>query len=135
MLNPTLVKQGFIAAAIANISGVLIFSKGLTNTALMEADPVVMSSFGLIMIMVWGLAYLGAAFTPGNLRWIAGAFAVEKLVYVVCWLTWFSRENLQAVYEQDLFAGIFYSIYGLNDAVFMGFFAWVYVKSASAAKA
>ena len=87
MLNPSLIKQGFIAAAIANISGVLIFSKGLTNTALMEADPVVMSSFGLIMIMVWGLAYLGAAFTPGNLRWIAGAFAVEKLVYVVCWLT------------------------------------------------
>ena len=80
MLNPTLVKQGFIAAAIANISGVLIFSKGLTNTALMEADPVVMSSFGLIMIMVWGLAYLGAAVTPGNLRWIAGAFAVEERV-------------------------------------------------------
>ncbi|MEE3161313.1 MAG: hypothetical protein VX283_10460, partial [Pseudomonadota bacterium] len=72
---------------------------------------------------------------PGNLRWIAGAFAVEKLVYVVCWLTWFSRDNLQAVYEQDLFAGIFYSIYGLNDAVFMVFFAWVYLKSASAAKA
>ena len=40
MLNPSLIKQGFIAAAIANISGVLIFSKGLTNTALMEADPV-----------------------------------------------------------------------------------------------
>jgi hypothetical protein len=134
-MNNKLVKQGFIAAAIANISGVLIFSKGLTNTALMEADPVVMSSFGLIMIMVWGLAYFGAAFTPGNLRWIAGAFAVEKLVYVVCWLTWFSSDNLQAVYEQDLFAGIFYSIYGLNDAVFMVFFAWVYLKSASAVKA
>ena len=134
-MSSSVIKAGFIAAAVANISGLLLFSKGLTNTVLMETDPVVMSSFGLIMIMVWGLAYLGAAFTPGNLRWIAGAFAVEKLVYVVCWLTWFSRDNLQAVYEQDLFAGIFYSIYGLNDAVFMVFFAWVYLKSASAAKA
>lgn len=71
MLNPSLVKQGFIAAAIANISGVLIFSKGLTNTALMEADPVVMSSFGLIMIMVWGAGVFGG-------RFYAGQFALDR---------------------------------------------------------
>ena len=89
-MSSSVIKAGFIAAAVANISGVLLFSKGLTNTVLMETDPVVMSSFGLIMIMVWGLAYLAAAFTQANLKWFAAAFAVEKLVYVICWLTWIS---------------------------------------------
>ena len=124
----TLIQKGFIAAALMNIGGVLTFSRGFTNTALMEADPVVMSSFGLLMIMVWGLAYLGAAFSTGNIRWLAGAFAVEKLVYVVAWGLWINANDLGAVYSQDLFAGVFYSIYGLNDAVFMLFFAWVFFR-------
>lgn len=128
-MNETMIKRGFVAAAAMNIGGVMLFSKGLTNTALMETDPVVMSSFGLIMIMVWGLAYLGAAFTTGSLKWLAGAFAIEKLVYVVAWVTWVSSHSLQAVYAEDLFAGIFYSIYGLNDGLFMLFFAWVYFRA------
>ncbi|MEC7547327.1 MAG: hypothetical protein VYB48_10385 [Pseudomonadota bacterium] len=131
-MSSSVIKAGFIAAAVANISGVLLFSKGLTNTVLMETDPVVMSSFGLIMIMVWGLAYLAAAFTQANLKWFAAAFAVEKLVYVICWLTWISSHSLSDVYQQDLFAGIFYGIYGVNDAAFMLFFVWVYLKSAKA---
>lgn len=126
MTNNT-IKLGFIAAAMMNIGGVLLFSRALTNTTINEFDPVVMSNFGLLMIMVWGLAYLGAAFISTNMKWLAAAFAVEKLVYVAVWLMWFTSNSLTAVYEQDLFAGIFYSIYGLNDFVFMIFFAWVFM--------
>ena len=42
-----------------------------------EADPGVMSTFGLVLIMVWGLAYLGAAASNANIRWLADAFAVD----------------------------------------------------------
>lgn len=126
MTNNT-IKLGFIAAAMMNIGGVLLFSRALTNTTINEFDPVVMSNFGLLMIMVWGLAYLGAAFISTNMKWLAAAFAVEKLVYVAVWLMWITSNSLTAVYEQDLFAGIFYSIYGLNDFVFMIFFAWVFM--------
>lgn len=126
MTNNT-IKLGFIAAAMMNIGGVLLFSRALTNTTINEFDPVVMSNFGLLMIMVWGLAYLGAAFISTNMKWLAAAFAVEKLVYVAVWLMWITSNSLAAVYEQDLFAGIFYSIYGLNDFVFMIFFAWVFM--------
>lgn len=121
------VKLGFIAAAMMNIGGVLIFSRAFTNSVINEFDPVVMSNFGLLMIVVWGLAYLGAASITSGVKWLAGAFAIEKLVYVVAWLLWFKDHSLGAVYEQDLFAGIFYSIYGLNDFVFMLFFAWVFL--------
>ncbi|WP_239685977.1 hypothetical protein [Photobacterium swingsii] len=50
------IKLGFIAAALMNIGGVMVFSRALTNTVINQFDPVVMSNFGLLMIMIWGLA-------------------------------------------------------------------------------
>lgn len=126
-MNKNLIKNGFIAAGLMNIGGVLIFSRLFTNSAINNADPVVMSNFGLLMIAVWGLAYLGAAFIDANIKWLASAFALEKLVYVVVWVMWLSNNSLAQLYAKDFFAGAFYSIYGLNDFVFMLFFAWVFL--------
>jgi hypothetical protein len=127
-MNRKLVKNGLIAAAVMNIGGVLLFSRALTNVAINNADPVVMSNFGLLMIVVWGLAYLGAAFINSSIKWLVGAFALEKLVYVGVWAMWLSENSLLPLYSTDIFAGIFYSIYGLNDLVFMLFFAWVFLS-------
>ena len=125
-MNRNLIKNGLIAAGLMNIGGVLVFSRAFTNVAINNADPVVMSNFGLLMIAVWGLAYLGAATITSSITWLAGAFAIEKLVYVVCWLTWLSNNSLTQLYANDLFAGVFFSIYGANDFVFMLFFAWIF---------
>lgn len=126
-MNRELVKNGLIAAAIMNIGGVLVFSRAFTNVAINNADPVVMSNFGLLMIVVWGLAYLGAATINSKIKWLAGAFAVEKLVYVFVWVMWLSKNSLVPLYSVDLFAGVFFSIYGLNDLVFMLFFLGVFL--------
>ena len=131
-MNKNLLKNGFIAAGLMNIGGVLTFSRAFTNSAINTADPVVMSNFGLLMIVVWGLAYLGAAAIGGNIKWLAGAFALEKLVYVVVWVMWLSANSLPQLYAKDVFAGMFFSIYGLNDFVFMLFFAWVFLASKKA---
>lgn len=128
-MRKTLVRNGFVAAGAMNIGGVLLFSRAFTNEAIAEADPIVMSNFGLLMIAVWGLAYLGAATASTGIKWLAGAFALEKLVYVVTWLLWLSNNKLEALYAKDLFAGMFFSIYGLNDFVFMLFFAWVFFST------
>ncbi|MDO9093884.1 MAG: hypothetical protein Q7U99_14755 [Rubrivivax sp.] len=61
-----------------NIGGVLVCSRGFTNAAINEADLVVMSDFGQPMIVVWGLAYLGAASVGAGARWLATAFAIER---------------------------------------------------------
>jgi hypothetical protein len=127
-MNQKLIKRGFILAALMNFS-VILFSRGFTNTAINQADPVVMSNFGLLMIVVWGLAYLAAGAALPNIKWIAGVFALEKLIYGVVWINWQMGNSLGAVYEADLMAGLFYSIYGLNDLIFMVFFAWVFVAS------
>ncbi|MEC6797935.1 hypothetical protein VXS03_12795 [Photobacterium sp. S4TG1] len=133
-MKDKIVKLGFIAAAMMNIGGVLIFSRLFTNAVINDFDPVVMSNFGLLMIVIWGFAYLGAASITSNLKWLAGAFVIEKLVYVISWIFWFRGHNLSAVYDQDLFAGIFYSIYGANDFVFMVFFLWVFFTQTKALK-
>lgn len=124
-MNKTIVKNGFMLAGIMNFS-VLIFSRGFTNTAINEADPIVMSNFGLLMIIMWGIAYLAASTVTKNIKWIAAAFALEKLIYGVAWINWLNGNSLSAVYSTDLFAGVFYSIYGVNDFLFMLFFAWVF---------
>ncbi|GJM34893.1 MAG: hypothetical protein DHS20C18_38940 [Saprospiraceae bacterium] len=129
-MKKSIASKGFLAAGIINIGGVLLFSRFFTNEILNQADPVVMSNFGLVMIIVWGLAYIAVAKSFDQVRWISAVFAVEKLVYVVVWGLWMSNNDLGALYSKDMFAGIFYTIYGLNDLLFMLFFMWIFLKSA-----
>ena len=109
-----------------NIGGVLLFSRAFTNTAINNADPVVMSNFGLLMIVVWGAAYIATAAISSSVKWLTAVFALEKLVYVAVWVIWLANNSLAQLYAKDFFAGVFFSIYGLNDFVFMLFFAWVF---------
>lgn len=129
--KPSLIKKGFILAGLMNFS-VLVFSRGFTNEAINQADPSVMSNFGLLMIVLWGLAYIAAAKVASvnfaALKWLAAVFAIEKLVYGLVWINWHLNNSLSELYSQDLFAGVFYGIYGLNDLLFMLFFAWVVFK-------
>ena len=102
-----------------------MLSRFFTNGVINQADPVVMSNFGLLMIVVWGLVFLAASYLRGPSAYLLMcAFAVEKLVYVTVWLCWLSGHHLAVVYSQDFFAGVFYTIYGANDLVFLLFFVW-----------
>ena len=119
-------RKGLFAAAAMNVGGVLLFSRAFTNEAIHEADPVAMSIFGLLMIVVWGLAYAAAATLLPQIKWLAGVFAVEKLIYGVIWVRWLLGNDLGALYARDAFAGVFFSIYGLNDLLFMVFFGLLF---------
>ena len=132
-MNTNLIRNGLIAAGLMNIMGVLLFSRAFTNAAINEADPIVMSKFGLLMIAVWGLAYIGASTIKSSIKWLAAAFAVEKLVYVVVWIRWLSQNSLSELYSKDLLAGAFFSIYGANDLIFLIFFMWVFHTQRNAA--
>ena len=132
-MHHKIIRNGLIAAGLMNIMGVLLFSRALTNNAIFEADPVVMSKFGLVMIMIWGLAYIGAATITSGIKWLAAAFAMEKLVYVVVWINWLSDNSLGQLYSKDMFAGVFFTIYGANDLLFLLFFVWVFRAQSDAA--
>ena len=122
--NKTITK-GFILAGIMNLT-VLVFSRFFTNTTIPATDPDVASNFGLLMIVVWGLAYIAVAKKSNHVKWLVAVFAVEKLIYGCVWLNWILNNNVSTVFENDAMAGIFFSIYGVNDWIFCVFFLIVF---------
>lgn len=121
------IRQGFIISGLMNLT-VLIFSRFFTNPTIPEFDPVVMSNFGLLMIVLWGLAYMSIAKNYREVKWLVGVFVVEKFVYGYVWINWILNNNISDVYKEDMMAGIFYSIYGVNDWIFFVFFLLVFIK-------
>ncbi|MDO8967624.1 hypothetical protein [Algoriphagus sp.] len=121
------ITKGFVLAGLFNMT-VLVFSRFFTNPVIPESDPVVMSNFGLVMIVVWGLAYISVAKNYHAVKWLVAVFAVEKLIYGIVWTKWILKHELSAVYAKDTMAGIFYTIYGLNDWVFFIFFSYVFLR-------
>ena len=131
--NETIAK-GFVLAGLMNILGVLVNSRFFTNAVIPEVDPVVMSRFGLLMIIIWGLAYLSVSKNYDKVKWLVGVFAIEKFIYGSLWTNWILSNSLADVYNKDTSAGIFYSIYGKNDWIFFVFFLFVFIRLVSAKK-
>ncbi len=125
-IKDSTIAKGFIIAGLMNMS-TLIFSRFFTNPTIPEFDPVVMSNFGLLMIAIWGLAYISIANKFYYVKWLVGVFAIEKFIYGYVWTTWLINNNIKDVYEKDLMAGMFYSMYGINDWIFFVFFALVFI--------
>lgn len=121
------ISQGFIIAGLMNLT-VLIFSRFFSNPTIPEFDPVVMSNFGLLMIVLWGLAYMSIAKNYREVKWLVGVFVVGKFIYGYVWINWILNNNISDVYKKDTMAGIFYSLYGINDWIFFVFFLLVFIK-------
>ncbi len=130
MQKNDLIVRGFILAGLMNIVGVLTFSKFLSNTAIPEFDSQAMSKFGLLMIIIWGLAYISVSKSFYKVKWLIGVFAIEKLIYATHWTNWMSTNSLQDVMAKDKMAGMFYAIYGINDWIFFVFFFIVFIQLA-----
>lgn len=119
---------GFIAAGLMNITGVVVFSRVFTNTVIPQYDSQAMSNFGLLMIVLWGFAYIAVCKKFDHLKWLIALFTIEKLIYATHWTNWILNNKITDVMEQDTMAGIFYAIYGVNDWIFFVFFLIVFIK-------
>jgi hypothetical protein len=126
---------GFQLAAFVNIVGVLVFSKGFSNATLVSRSPIVFSRFGLLSIVLWGLAYLAVAQDHERVPRLVAVFAIEKLVYVGTWVAWIARfrGELPRLVSESPLTGTFYAIYGPTDLVFAVFFAAVALRNADGA--
>lgn len=118
----------FIASGLSNVVAVLILSRFFTNEIIPKYDAVVMSNFGLLMIVVWGFAYISVAKSYKKVKWLVAVFAIEKLIYGLAWVKWQLENDVSVIFDKDMMAGIFYSIYGINDIFFFGFFTYVFIK-------
>ena len=122
------IKLGFIISGLSNIIAILILSRFFTNEFIPKYDSAVMSNFGLLMIVVWGFAYISVAKDYTKVKWLIAVFAIEKLIYGIVWINWRLQNDVSAIFNEDAMAGIFYSIYGINDLLFFVFFSYVFVK-------
>jgi hypothetical protein len=122
------IAKGFVLSGLSNIIAVLIFSRFFTNEFIPKYDNVVMSNFGLLMIVIWGFAYISIAKKYAKVKWIVAVFAIEKLIYVLVWINWRLKNDVSLIFNEDIMAGIFYSVYGINDIVFFIFFTYVFTK-------
>ena len=127
-ISKEVIAKGFVLSGIMNIGGTLIFSRFFKNDSIPAADPVVMSNFGLLMIVLWGLVFLSISQKYEQLNWLIGVFAIEKFIYGLNWINWISNNDLSAVFNKDQMAGIFYAVYGINDWLFFLFFLFVFIK-------
>ena len=125
------VKLGYVAAGLTNLFGILIFSKGFTNLELNTLYPEVFSNFGMMVIMIWGLAYLSVSHRWREERSLAAVFALEKLVYVVSWVYWiyFHHSEFPQVFEASPLTGFFYIVYGPSDFLFLILFVYSFLNS------
>jgi hypothetical protein len=128
MNNPRFITLGFIAGGLINILGVPLFSMGFQNHDLERLVPGVFSSFTLFTIMLWGAAYIAAAWHYAQVRWLVLVFAVEKLAYGLTWVCWMMKyaSELPKLLSDAPLTGAFMTIYGPNDLGFALFFAWVF---------
>ena len=124
-----MIHKGFMIAGLSNILGVMICSKAFTNDVMLATQPDVMGYFGLISIILWGFAYISVCKSYNQARWLVGVFVIEKLAYVIAWLAFIASRSLSSIYELDVLAGVFYTIYGANDFIFMLFFSFVFLRS------
>jgi hypothetical protein len=123
-----LITKGFLLSGLMNISGVLIFSRAFSNGVIAAFDNQAMSNFGLLMIIIWGIAFISVAKNFHSVKLLIGVFAIEKFIYATHWTSWMINNNLKDVWEKDKMAGIFYAIYGINDWVFFIFFSMVFIQ-------
>jgi len=122
---------GYLAAGLTNVLGVLLFSKAFTNRELAALFPEAFSRFGLLAVMLWGLAYISVRRRWRELRWLAGVFTVEKLAYGVSWLWWLSSHHadMPALWRSAPLTAAFYAIYGAVDFGYMLLFAWAFAQA------
>ena len=80
------------------------------------------------MIVLWGFVFIAVSKYFQNLKWLIAVFTLEKLIYATHWTKWMTINNLTDVFEKDKMAGIFYTIYGINDWIFFVFFLFVFIR-------
>ncbi|MDD7545108.1 hypothetical protein [Actinobacillus porcinus] len=122
---------GFLLAGLYNLTGILVPTKCFTDQTLATIDPVVFSWLGQVGIILWGLAYLSVSIRYHQVPKLILVFFIEKWVYVAAWAYWLMNNGdaLVNLWNENLFLGIFFAIYGAGDFLFALFFGYVFIKT------
>lgn len=123
--------QGFVVAGIYQIVSILGFNQFFTNRILNETDPIVFSTIGQVLLLLFGLVYLWLAkkFTRAPL--LVGLLSFTNFLYAGAWFYWLltSPEKLDALAGQSMLLFSFFSSYGFAYFLFGCFCAMVAINT------
>jgi hypothetical protein len=120
-----------IIIGLVNLT-LLGFLTPLLNGELLAAqDPLFFSWSGVVIIALWGLAYIAVAPVWDKVPWLLLVFAAEKLLFDLRWVHWIihNGERLPALIEQDFMVGMFYAGYGIWDGACALIFVWLFLRA------
>lgn len=123
--------QGFVVAGIYQIVSILGLNQCFTDNTLSETDPIVFSTIGQVLLLLFGLAYLWLAkkFTQAPL--LVGLFSLTNFLYAGAWLYWLLTypEKLDHLAGQSMVAFSFFASYGFANFLLGGFCAMVAINT------
>jgi hypothetical protein len=127
------IRRVFVGAGLANVLGMLLASRLFTNAELGRAYPELFSTEGVVLVMLWGAAYISVARCYRDVPWLLLVFVVEKAFYGWTWIQWRVAHGpgLRELLAADRLTGIFYAGYGIVDISFGVFFLYAFVRARS----
>ncbi|MCC1496183.1 hypothetical protein [Alcanivorax sp. 1008] len=120
-----------ILIGLVNLTLLGFLTPLLDGDLLAAQDPLFFSWPGVVIIALWGLAYIAVAPVWDKVPWLLLVFALEKLLFDLRWVHWIihNKEALPALYEQDLMVALFYSGYGIWDGACALVFLWYFMRA------
>ena len=129
-MTKKMIQKIFWAAGIINIIGMLSVSLFFTSPYPGKYYPLVFSSFGMIVIMLWGLANIAVSSVYMHVRMLLFVFALERMAYTITWIIFIATSGslIPVIFQESIITGLILGSYGLCDAAFSLFFTWVGLK-------
>ncbi|MDF1822577.1 MAG: hypothetical protein P1U64_13420 [Alcanivoracaceae bacterium] len=133
-MNP---QRTIILIGLVNLTLLGFLTPLLDGELLAAQDPLFFSWPGVLIIALWGLAYMAAAPVWQQLPGLMLVFAAEKLLFDVRWIVWMTenRDRLPALFEEDVMVALFYSGYGVWDGACALFFLFLFFRARQAGAA
>lgn len=129
-MTKKMIQKIFWAAGLINIIGMLSVSLFFTSPYPAKYYPLVFSNFGMIVIMLWGLANIAVSSVYMHVRMLLFVFALERMAYTITWIIFIATSGslIPVIFQESIITGLILGSYGLCDAAFSLFFTWVGLK-------
>ena len=128
------VQRTILIIGLANLSLLGFLTPVMDGELLAAQDPLFFSWPGVLIIALWGLAYIAAAPHWQALPGLMLVFALEKLLFDLRWVVWITenRQSLPALFDENVAVALFYSGYGIWDGACALFFMFLFLRARQA---
>jgi len=120
-----------ILIGLVNLSLLGFLTPLLDGELLAAQDPLFFSWSGVVIIALWGLAYIAVAPVWDKVPWLLLVFAAEKMLFDLRWVHWIihNGDTLPALFQQDVMVAMFYAGYGVWDGACAIIFTWYFLRA------